>query len=86
MIQDGNDTCIPMGLKPIPYGWWVNSKLGSYLAQGNVRKSVELETVKSWGAEELQMQRGEGHQTLYQTDKAIYLASQLSSMQLLSAK
>lgn len=31
------------------------------------------------------MQREKGHQTLCQTDKAIYLASQLSSMQLLSA-
>lgn len=65
-------------------------KLGSHLAQGDV-ESVEVETVerrsRGGGAKALQMQRGErGNQTLYQTDKAIYLASQLSSMQLLSAK
>lgn len=66
--------------------WQVGEfKLGSHLAQGDV-ESVEVKTVerRSGGAK---MQRGErGNQTLYQTDKAIYLASQLSSMQLLSAK
>lgn len=60
-------------------------KLGSHVAQGDV-ESVEVETVERWGAEALRMQRREGYQTPYQTDKAIYLASQLSSMQLLSAK
>lgn len=39
------------------------------------------------GGQRLYKCRGQtGNQTLYHTDKAIYLASQLSSMQLLSAK
>lgn len=83
MIQDCNDTCIPMGLRPI---WQVGEfKLSSHLAQGGVG-SVEVETAEWRGAEALQMQRGEGNQTLYHTNNTIYLASQLSSMQLLSAK
>lgn len=58
-------------------------------------ESVEVETRGGWGfgvgwagrwAKSLQMQKGKGYQTPNQTDKAIYLASQLSSMQLLSAK
>lgn len=62
-------------------------KLGSLLAEEGV-ESVEVETVgKSggWGGGQRHYRcRGQtGNQTLYQTDKAIYLASQLSSMQLL---
>lgn len=58
----------------------MNSKLSSHLAQGDV------ESVEVGGAEALQTQTGKVHQTPYQTDNAIYLASQLSSMPLLSAK
>lgn len=70
----------------------VNSKLGSHLAQGTwkvlegfgrggVKGNTDAERDEGWGGGV-----DEGNQTLYQIDRAIYLASQLSSMQLLSAK
>lgn len=52
--------------------------VGGVWEWGGVKGNSDAERDEGWG--------GGGDQTLYQTDRAIYLASQLSSMQLLSAK